>query len=143
VIISKTILNIIKSSTMNSSYEMGGILGSSNGKVIDNIVIDKPRINTNKRCLYEPNVEYLNYSIELWQAKNILFKGIFHTHFVGVKTLSCGDITYITSIMKSMPEHIEYLYFPLFVLPECELICYKAFFMDEKINIQEDILIID
>lgn len=141
--ISIGVLDIIKSSTDGCHYEIGGILGSCNGNVIDSVVIDKLDTDPIRRCSYEPNVEYLNQNIELWQKKGISFKGIFHTHFIGVKTLSCGDIEYINSIMKAMPKQIEYLYFPVFVLPDCELICYKANFTDGKVHIQEDILTIE
>ena len=60
------VLDIIKSSTDNCYYEIGGILGSSNGEIIDNIVVDKPDTRPMRRCSYEPNVEYLNQNIIIY-----------------------------------------------------------------------------
>ena len=37
--------------------------------------------------------------------------------------------------MQAMPAQIEYLYFPIFVLPERELVSYKAKKTGTKINI--------
>ena len=141
--ISIEILDIIKKSTDGCPYEIGGILGSSNGEIIDSVVIDKPDTKPLRRCSYEPNVECLNQNIDLWQDNGVSFKGIFHTHFGGVKTLSCGDVKYINTIMEAMPSQIEYLYFPIFVLPDCKLISYRASITDGKVHIQEDILTIE
>ena len=137
------ILDIIKNSTDNYPYEIGGILGSSNGEIIDKIVIDKLDAIPQRRCTYEPNVEYLNKNIDLWQENDVSFKGIFHTHFGGAKTFSSGDVKYINSIMEAMPPHIEYLYFPIFVLPDCNLVCYRASMVSGSVHIQDDILIIE
>lgn len=115
--------------------ESGGILGSSDGKCITDVILDKTDQTASKCCRYEPNVDYLNECIAEWLDRNISFKGIFHTHFAGVATLSDADIQYIESIMQAMPAQIEYLYFPIFVLPERELVSYKAKKTGTKINI--------
>lgn len=124
--ISNSIIDIINNSVLDYPQETGGILGSTDDDVIDRIVMDIPAENGESKCSYTPDVEFLNQKIVEWQTAEIAFMGIFHTHFVGVETLSCGDKSYINAIMKSMPMEIEFLYFPIFVLPDKRLICYKA-----------------
>ena len=123
--------------------ESGGILGSIDDNIITEILKDKVKVSSNKICCYEPNVCFLNQQIAKWSTKGISFKGIFHTHFVGVSTLSLADKKYIHKIMKNMPTQIKYLYFPIFVLPNRELVCYKAEKFKNEINIfPEDVTII-
>lgn len=120
--------------------ESGGILGS-NKNVVITFIYDKG-INNEKMCSYSPNVNLLNSVITEWKEKGVLFAGIFHAHYFGVKTLSCGDINYIEKIMMNMPSCIKELYFPLVVMPEREVIVYKAIRKENQVLIQEDELII-
>ena len=106
--------------------ETGGILGSSSGDIIDRIIIDVPFNKPTCTCSYSPNTNYLNGCINSWLSIGIQFMGIFHTHFAGIKTLSDSDKEYITQIMKAMPDEIVYLFFPVYVLPNKELVCYRA-----------------
>lgn len=123
--------------------EIGGILGSKNDNIITDIIKDEIKKSFQKKCYYEPNVDFLNQHINKWIEQGIAFKGVFHTHFVGVKTLSCADKKYINAIMRNMPEEIIYLYFPIFVLPSRELVCYKAEKSKKEIKIyHEDVVII-
>ncbi|MBQ4110523.1 MAG: hypothetical protein IJC74_06520 [Clostridia bacterium] len=138
MIITKFAYNKLKILIPKTPPEHGGILGSKNDEVITEIVMDKRVYSSNYNCKYSPNIDFLNLCIEKWCENNISFKGIFHTHFAGVKTLSLTDIQYISDIMNSMPEEIEYLYFPIFVMPDCELVCYKAERINEKIEIELD-----
>lgn len=124
--ITHSVLAEINTAVQDYPYETGGILGSSNGKVIDKLIMDHPSGTPERLCSYSPNTGFLNHCINKWQESNVSFMGIFHTHFVGVKTLSCGDRNYIYAIMAAMPDNIEYLYFPIFVLPDRILVCYKA-----------------
>lgn len=124
--ITRSVLDAINTSVSDYPPETGGILGSHNGLLIDELVMDIPVEASDRPCSYYPNTDFLNENIEAWQQRNISFMGIFHTHFVGVKTLSCGDKKYINAIMAAMPDTIEFLYFPVFVLPERTLVCYKA-----------------
>lgn len=121
-----SIIKEINISVSDIPPETGGILGSSNGNVIDKLIMDHPSETPERPCSYSPNTNFLNHCINKWQENNISFMGIFHTHFVGVKTLSSGDRNYIYAIMAAMPDNIEYLYFPIFVLPDRILVCYKA-----------------
>lgn len=124
--------------------EIGGIMGSHNNDLIDEIVIDKPDQANARMCSYYPNVDFFNQVIEGWQKNNICFMGIFHTHFFGVTSLSSGDKKYIDAIMKSMPSYIECLYFPIFVLPNRELVCYKAQKRNGTVDVcKEDVYIED
>lgn len=124
--ITKAVITNINRSVTGLSLETGGILGSHDGKMIDEVVMDILAEKSERPCSYSPNVDFLNQNIRSWQEQNISFMGIFHTHFMSVKTLSCGDKKYITEIMNAMPDDITYLYFPIFVLPDRILVCYKA-----------------
>ena len=123
--------------------EMGGILGSIDGKSITHVVVDMNSVISGRCCQYSPNVEYLNNCISSWLQDDIEFKGVFHTHFANVETLSLADENYICKIMKGMPEEIDYLFFPVFILPKRKLICYQAKREERKVNIvREDLEII-
>lgn len=122
--ISADICQRILNSVPTAPPEIGGILGSMNG------IICQCRIDTGCSdgcgCFYSPDVEALNDTIRHWQQRGILFCGIFHTHFFGVKTLSDGDIAYINAILQAMPACISELYFPLVVLPDRQIVPYLA-----------------
>lgn len=124
--ISKESILFMKKELINFNFECGGILGSSGKEIIDNIILDKASNYIGRRCSYSPNTDYLNKCILQWQNENVRFLGMFHTHFVGVKTMSDADKKYIELIMSAMPEEIGYLYFPIFVLPHGELCGYVA-----------------
>lgn len=138
----KSIIDKIDNLVADHPSETGGILGSSNSEYIDEVVMDLPNPYTSRSCSYSPNVAFFNQNIELWQSKDITFKGVFHTHYFGVKSLSCGDKKYITEIMRGLPKCVGYLYFPVFVLPERELICYKAVRTNDSIFIEEEPLVL-
>lgn len=139
MIIENKILKYIYKDTQNSTFESGGILGSDN-KIINYYSFDKGIYVAH--CSYSPNVDYLNNTISDWQKHSIRFLGIFHTHFFGVDTLSDGDMFYINNILFSMPNEIEYLYFPI-VLPEFqEIIPYIATRQKNKISIDIDELVV-
>lgn len=105
--------------------EIGGILGGVKDEIT---VVEFDECKTRKRlCSYTPNVEYLNTIIDLWEKEQIEFLGIFHSHYFGVKTLSEGDKKYICTIIKSMPNDISQLYFPIAVMPDKNFIVYKAY----------------
>lgn len=121
----------------NLPFEIGGILGSADGEAVTEIIMD--RCNGEQyRCSYIPDVKYLNKCIAEWHEKSIRFMGVFHTHFANVKTLSQGDKAYITAIMNAMPDWVETLFFPVFILPKRELISYYANKKENKIY--DDIL---
>lgn len=122
----------------NPEYEIGGILGSRDGYAVTDFVLDIPESKPDHPCVYAPNVGFLNDRIETWQHDGIHFMGLFHTHFAGVRTLSCLDMQYINKIMLAMPEGIQYLYFPLFVLPERELVAFKAERREGKVLVVEE-----
>lgn len=141
--ISRIAFNKLNTMISDEPPETGGILGSKNYNIITDIIRDEIKKSSDKMCCYEPNVDFLNQHIERWAEKGVAFKGVFHTHFFGVKTLSCADEKYISAIMKSMPEKITHLYFPVFVLPSRELICYRAEKANKEIKIfYEDVIII-
>lgn len=120
--------------------EIGGILGGTDD-IISRYQLDNGR-NEGCGCFYSPDVDVLNTTIKAWQREEILLRGIFHTHFFGVDTLSDGDISYITAIMKAMPLSIDQLYFPLIVLPEKRIVPFSAVRSGKKIEIVKNELII-
>lgn len=121
--------------------ESGGILGSRDDMIVATFY-DKG-IKTEKMCSYIPNVNLLNDIIAKWNEENIVFSGIFHTHYFGVRTLSCGDRNYIEKIMMSMPNEVSELYFPIIVMPQKEMIVYKAIKSENQILIQEDVVCLE
>lgn len=138
MIINKEILDYILHKVSKIPPEMGGILGSKN-KIICQVELDKG-IENNLLCNYVPDVDKLNRIIEKWQQADVLFEGIFHTHFYGVRTLSDGDKKYINVILNAMPENLDGLYFPI-VLPETkQMIVYLAKRSEGKIEITEEMM---
>lgn len=141
--IKKNVIDIINHRILDMPPETGGILGSQGNDIIDEVIVDLPDLTSSAPCSYFPNVDFLNQHIAAWQDNGIMFAGIFHTHFCGVKTLSQGDRKYITAIMCAMPHQFNILYFPVFVLPDRELVCYKAVRSNGIIDIQAENLIIE
>ena len=140
MIITRRILELIDRSVPREHTEAGGILGSRNGEKVDSVVFDIPDCEVPMGCVYSPDVDYLNDRIKQWQHEGIRFMGMFHTHFHGVRTLSCGDKRYIHAIMNAMPVEINRLYFPVYVLPERELVCYIATRSCENVEIRQEML---
>lgn len=139
----KSIIDTINNSISGVPPETGGILGSRNNELVDEIVMDLPDSTNTRPCSYFPNVDFLNRNIESWQNNCIFFMGVFHTHFAGVKSLSIGDKKYINVIINAMPPQIDTLYFPVFVLPDRELICYKAKCVNGIVDIHKESLIVE
>ncbi len=119
--------------------EMGGLFGGRNG-VITSVAFDQGV--SRSMCSYTPDVNRMNAVIEKWNLKGMEFLGIFHTHFLGVRTLSEADKKYIKQILNAMPEYIVQLYFPIMVLPERDLIPYVAISQKPDVLIQKEELII-
>lgn len=138
--ITRKAMNYIHSNIGGLPPETGGILGSRDGNIITHVVMDKQEDETQYMCCYSPNIEFLNFCVEGWQQEDILFKGIFHTHFAGVRSLSFADREYITNIMNAMPTEIKDLYFPIYVLPNRELVVYRASRRNTEIYIEKDFL---
>lgn len=104
--------------------ECGGIMGSHNGDVISEIIIDKG-ISTHIECAYTPNIIYLNQALSEWAERGIIFKGMFHTHAPQWSTLSEKDEEYIISIISAMPSYINQLFFPI-IFPRIGIKGYKV-----------------
>lgn len=137
MLISRQALDIISASVDDTPPEIGGIMGSLDGHTVTEIIMDEPE-GPRYNCYYAPNVRFLNNCISSWQQSDVEFMGVFHTHYAGVKTLSSADVKYITSIMNAMPEEIKSLYFPVFVLPQREMICYKAIKELSSVSIESE-----
>lgn len=142
MIITKEVYDLINGSIPEGPPETGGILGSTKDEIIDVVIMDVLRFPVERMCSYTPNVGFLNMNIEKWSNNSISFRGVFHTHFMGVDTLSHADRQYIELIMKAMPDTVKILYFPIFVLPKREIVCYRATFRNDKTEIQREETII-
>ncbi len=132
MVISREAFEKISEAVPDEPPETGGIIGSSHGEIIDSVVMDNSGFSEGKVCSYSPNVDFLNNYIAEWQNDGLSFKGLFHTHFASVETLSCADKHYISAIMNAMPRTIKYLYFPIFVLPDRRIVGYRA---EREVNI--------
>ena len=108
----------------DSINEVGGLLGSTQGFIVDCIVID--REYQSDRFFYTPNTTFLNHEIQKWIGQNIQLIGLFHTHYYGVTALSEMDKRYISLIMASLPQSMDHLLFPIIVFPGKEIVCYRA-----------------
>lgn len=138
MIISRGLLDVLHESLPVYPPESGGILGSLDGRKIDNVVFDIPSQESAMGCAYSPNVNFLNNQIKQWQCCGIHFMGIFHTHFYGIRTLSLADKKYIKTIMCTMPSSINCLLFPIYVLPKRIFIGYRAIRKDGCVEIENE-----
>ena len=120
----------------NIPPESGGILGTSNGIIINQFVFDRGLV-VNNSCIYSPNTIYLNQVIKEWERQDIKFSGIFHTHAIQWPTLSNGDKYYIAKVLNALYPGIQKLYFPL-VFPGKNIKAYLAIKEKGNIVIDED-----
>lgn len=117
------VFNAIMRQLPDTPPEIGGVIGGKGGVIF---AYEMDEGNKQERlCSYAPNVNYVNEVIRKWTKANIDFYGIFHVHFFGIQSLSFGDIAYMNQIIAAMPPLIDKLYFPLFVLPEQEMLLYS------------------
>lgn len=140
--IRQKVIDNISAIANSKNLEFGGILGGTEDRIITDMVADLPPDTVGCRFEYCPNTEFLNAQIEEWAETDIDFLGIFHTHFSGSRNLSDADKEYIEAIMTGAKDIVEYLYFPIFTLPDNELNVYKAYFEDEEMIIKKDELVI-
>lgn len=115
--------------------EIGGILGGRTD-VITHFVLDQG-CKTNRTDFYIPNTTYLNETLAQWAAGGITFRGIFHTHPHGSKTLSYADSAYIEAVVRAYSTEETPLYFPI-ILPQKEIIAYSAILEDGAVLIQKE-----
>lgn len=133
--IDKNTLEKIMASFPKVPPENGGILGSKNGIVCE--YIHDKNIRLDDKAIYIPNILFLNESIEKWETESIEFAGLLHSHMNKEKFLSFGDIEYIKQIMKSLPDTVKKVFFPI-VIPKCCIIGYVAEKIGEEIVITND-----
>lgn len=121
--------------------ESGGIIGINNNGIVCDYYHDFG-IKTDRMCRYAPNTVVLNQVIASWKEMMIRIGGLYHTHYFGVSTLSKNDMNYISKILMSMPSNVNFLYFPLVVVPQYEMVPYIAKRENGAIRIELDNLII-
>lgn len=88
--------------------EKGGMLGSSDGSIIDTFVFDKNAITGTAE--YSPNTNFLNKVLET-EWNNISFKGFVHSHPYNGSVLSSADVEYAIRIMNATSQ--KELFMPL------------------------------
>ncbi|MBQ2446641.1 MAG: hypothetical protein II272_09410 [Oscillospiraceae bacterium] len=115
--------------------ETGCILGSKNG-VICEFEYDMGSQEL-MAAIYTPNVKRLNQVISDWRKRGIDFCGLAHSHPSLQRTHSANDISYIKTIMRSLPVSVDKLYFPL-VFPNKDMVSFFALRGDTGIQILDD-----
>lgn len=136
--ISQKVIDNINCQISDYYPETGGILGSRDGTTATDVIIEKPLKTHGDYCRYEPDVSFFNTCIAEWQNQGITFIGLFHTHFANVETLSDADRKYIITIMSTLPDEIDSLFFPIFVLPKRELKGFCARREHDSVTINEE-----
>lgn len=121
--ICKEILDDILSNMPMTPPEAGGIIGGKGRKIC---IWEFDTGYEERGCVYRPNVDYLNKIIAMWLDEGYDFMGILHVHFGEAECLSEGDKRYIEKIVKSMPNSVRQLYFPIVVQPERKFVSYMA-----------------
>ena len=141
MIIIREVYDYIINNVPDSKFECGGILGLNSEKIAVSIQLDMGlHFRGMKICNYYPDVTMLNQCILEWSKKDIVFGGIFHTHFSEIASFSEGDLEYIKKILLAMPKGIDTIYFPIFLLPVKKLIPFKVNLLDEILEVNEDTL---
>lgn len=130
--IQKSVYESLLADSLCVPPESGGVLGG-NDKIVTCFVADAGR-NSTEFNRYEPDTKKINNVISDWLNHGIDFMGIFHTHPSGDEKLSQADLIYIKSIMTSIKEYTNTLYFPI-VIPREKIIGFCAEFVAGEINI--------
>ena len=133
--ISKELYDEILFSTPYPPPESGGLLGGHNGVVA--LFVSDMGSCLKSSYKYEPDVAFLNKTINNWLDKNIDFMGIYHSHPHHCEALSGADIEYISAILKSVSGYTDKLYFPV-VIPKEKIISYCALIVADEIQIFQD-----
>jgi len=80
--------------------EQGGILGSSDGTIIDNYYYD---FNSKRTSFsYSMNVSVLNEVIHQWNDNDIRLMGVIHSHPEGFNIPSMGDVETASNIVRKI-----------------------------------------
>ena len=139
MLIEKKVHNLLIETCVSVPPETGGIIGGHND-IIDIFAFDKSS-GTSFNNSYRPNTMYLNKLINLWAKNEIVFYGVFHTHFFDKIILSAPDKGYIFRIMSAIPPTILKLYFPL-IFPKDRMEAYVAVRKENETHIEKDTVII-
>ena len=119
----KTLSRIVNCSTKND-VETGGLIGSSDGKTIDNYIFDEGQRSS--MIEYVPNIDLFNTVLAKWQKDSISFLGIIHSH-IADSVLSNKDIQMARKII-CCNESIESLLMPLVTMKDRTISWYKVDF---------------
>lgn len=130
--IRRFVIDSIIESTPFPPPETGGILGLKED-VICHYYPDFGMKNE-RGDHYSPSTKALNLTISEWNTHDIVFCGIYHSHFEGDVCLSKGDLKYINNILFHVNHFTDSLLFPL-VFPKKEMIFYKAFLRNDRVEV--------
>lgn len=105
----------------STQYESGGLIGSSNGEMIDVFYYDKgKRSNTYE---YIPDVNKLQRQLLNWDEAHIIFQGIIHSHSISDR-LSPRDIQMAREILNM--NKLSKLYMPIYLLNARKFFWYEV-----------------
>jgi len=93
----ESVYSAIRDTIGSRPAEQGGMLGSSDGSIIDHYHFDEHAESTD--ATYSPNVEALQSVLREWAEQDIEMMGFVHSHPPGVLRPSKGDIKYAAAII--------------------------------------------
>jgi len=119
--VSCELINRIMDLLGSTDYESGGLLGSSNGDVVDTLYFDIGR-----RCSYTdyfPNVSLWEEQLQKWSESQIQLVGIIHSH-INSEKLSEKDVVMARRVVTA--NSLECIQMPVFVLNEKRIVWYEV-----------------
>ena len=114
------VVDQIRRNIGNYSFETGGILGGK-GQKVSRFAFDKGKKQKDEDS-FCPDIDKMNNVISNWRREEIQFLGLVHSHKVN-PYLSAADIEYGFKIV--LLNRMKWIYMPIYVLREDELIVYK------------------
>ena len=115
------LIDRIVDSLTSTDKESGGILGSSNGKIIDTFWFDEGTNCTARE--YNPSIELWEQQLRIWNDNQIEFCGIIHSHFEQ-ETISTKDIYMARRILDM--NSMRSLFMPILYMRTRNIIWYEV-----------------
>lgn len=142
----KTYNEIVSFFSKQRNTEEGGIIGGRTKDIIDYFYPDYAA-SKKTHNLYAPNINNLNYQLQIWKRKKISFLGIIHSHLTETPELSLSDKLYIEKIILLNRENRQ-LFFPivLYVENNINILVYRVWTESKQGKIhfcKEDLVIVD
>lgn len=119
--VSRKVIEKISRFLDSTQYESGGLIGSSNGEMIDVFYYDKGRrSDTNE---YIPDVNKLQRELSNWDEAHIIFQGLIHSHTISDR-LSPRDIHMAREILCL--NKLSAILMPVYLLNEHKIFWYEV-----------------